>query len=197
MISPSVETIRCRLSQFEQSVDALMPNDKAPSGPGAMCASAPYREKCRVRFLLDSSGRDGEQYGILWQDYVRIVKKLERFRNESGQEYRDILFSELRNYVHAYHAEVCHTSVGNACGDTGDGVSFRALIGELCDALRDQYDLSEIEHLVSVLDENAGTGGEVADRPGDDSPVPDCHLAPDAGDRTCICSRRRPPVREP
>jgi hypothetical protein len=197
MPSPSVETIRYRLSRFERSVDAVIQDFKAPSGPGAICASAPYREKYRVRFLLDSSARDGEQYGILWQDYSRIVKKLEEFRNESGLEYRNTLFSELRDYVHAYHAGVCHARLGNAGEDTADGVSTRMLIGELCGELRDWYDLSEIEHLVSVLDENAGTGREVSDSPGDDSPFHDCHISPDTGDRTGICSRRRPQVREP
>lgn len=197
MPSPSVETIRYRLSQFERSVDTVILDFKAPSGSGTICASAPYREKCGVRSLLDSSVRDGEQYGMLWQDYSRIVGKLEGFRNESGSEYRDLLFSELRDYVHAYHAGVCHACLGNAGDDTVNGVSIRVLIGELCGELRDWYDLSEIEHLVSVLDENAGTGREVADRPGDDFPVHDCHLSPDTGDRTGICSRRRPPVREP
>ncbi len=197
MPSPSVETIRYRLSEFERSVDAVMLDSRASSEPGALCASAPYREKYRVHSLLDSSACDGEQCGILWKDYSRIVGKLERFRNEAGSEYRDLLFSELRDYVHAYHAGVCHANLGNAGDDTVDGVPVRELIRELCGELRDWYDLSEIEHLVSVLDENAGTGGDVAGRPGDASPVHDCYNSPDAGSRTGICSRRRPPVREP
>jgi len=197
MPSPSVDTIKFRLSRFERSVDGIILDVKASSGPGTLGASAPYREKCRVRSLLESSVCDGEQYGMLWQDYSRIVTKLERFRDKCGQEYRDLLFSELRNYVQAYHAEVCHAGAGSPCSGHGDGVSTRVLVGELCNELRDHYDLSEIERLVAVLDENAGTVRDVADGMRDDSPVFCCPHSADAGDKTCLCSRRKPPVREP
>lgn len=196
MQSPSVAAIRYRLSLFEQSVDVLVLNHKTPSGTGLTSASAPYQEKCRVRSLLESSEHAREQYTKLWQDYSRIVRKLECALDDCGKEYQDLLLSDLRNYVHAYHAGVCYASLRNACDDTGDGVSVRMLVGELCDELRDLYDLSEIERLVSVLDDNAGNGQDVASCTRDNSPIRDCPRSSDPVDNPCLCSQG-PPVQEP
>lgn len=197
MQSPSVAIIRYRLSLFEQSVDALVLNHNVPSGTGLTSASAPYREKCRVRSLLESSEHAGEPYAELWQDYSRIVRNLACALDDCGKEYQDLLLSDLRNYVHAYHAMVCHASLGNACDDNGDGVSIRMLIGELCDELRERYDLSEIERLVSVLDENACTGKDAAGHARNISPTRHCPRSSDPVNNPCLCSRQGPLVQEP
>lgn len=154
MASPSVDYIRHRLQKFEQAVDDTSLHLPDLPDSGRWCASAPYYEKCMIQVLLNSSDIPGDDYSSLQQDYLRIVNKLESFRDRKGQVYRDLLLSDLRNHVYAYHAEVCYANLGNAGTNAGNGLSYRELIDELCRELKEYYDLSAIEALIALLDKN-------------------------------------------
>jgi hypothetical protein len=151
---PAAEYIRHRLIRFEQSVDdtALHYSKLERSGTG--CASAPYREKCAIRALLNSPDYRGPEYELLMQEYFRITQKLESFRNKKGPEYLNHLFCELRNYAHAYHAAVCYLQLGQSDPDILIALSRRDLIGELCRELDSDFELSGIKALVTRMDEN-------------------------------------------
>ena len=157
----SADNLRNRLILFEQSVHETARHLAGPTDPSSWCASAPFFEKCRIRELLDSSDMIKEEKSSLEVEYCRIVNELDALVNRQGQVYRDLLLVELRDMVHAYHAETCFSSL---CCDPRptDSLHFRRkVIGELVEQLDSYYPLPALEALVAVVDENACVSGPV------------------------------------
>jgi len=150
----SADNLPHLLEVFEQSIAITARHMNNADTSGTWCASAPYYEKCRVKnSLASSSGTDSDQEYFL-REYDRIVGNLGSFTSHAGMKYRDHLFSDLRQCVHAYHASVCLGHLGHTGpGSSGDPL-WRDLIGELCGVLQDQYDLTDINALIALVDGN-------------------------------------------
>lgn len=153
MSSPDADYIQHRLLKFEFCIDETISHfpELAPSGPWP--ASAPYREKCAIRALLNTPPSEAPE-DTLMQEYTRINRKLEVFREKNGNVFRSHLYSDLRHYTHVYHAAVCHAQCGPVGEDTYQDLSLRELIQELCRELTGYYDLSGIVALLTMLDKN-------------------------------------------
>jgi len=155
MDTHSADYLKNQLILFSQSVSEETHNLSGSSGSSSWYAGAPFAEKCRIRNLLHSSPLLLEEKRVLVQEYTRIVEELDTLLDKHGQVYRDILLVELRNLVHAYHAETCLSShwCDNACARSLR--ERRELIGELLKHLSSHYPLSDLEALVAMIDDNA------------------------------------------
>lgn len=154
MDTPSADLLKNSLTLFAQSVSETARQLAVPADPGLWYASAPFYEKCRVRELLDSAILTLEETAVLEREYLRIVQELNGLFNKGGNVYRDLLLAELKEQVHAYHAEMCFISLSCDRGSAGACVSRRELIGELLLQLRNHYSLSALEALIATIDEN-------------------------------------------
>jgi len=159
MDTHSADFLKDQLILFEQSVSETARNLSLPPDPGSWPASAPFAGKCRVRDLLQSSPLSMEEKRVLVLEYDRVVEELDALLEKQGQEYCDLLVAELRDLVHAYHAETCLSSLwcDNECARSGR--ERRELIGELLGQLSSICPLPALEALVATVDENAVTGG--------------------------------------
>lgn len=161
MDTPSADTLQNQLILFEQSVHETARHLAQSSDPASWHASAPFSEKCRIWDLLDSSNVGKEEKASLEEEYCRIVHELDVLVTRQGQGYRDLLLVDLRDMVHAYHAETCFSSL---CCDprSADSLRFRRMvIGELMEQLGSYYPLTALEALVAVVEENARVPGKV------------------------------------
>ena len=148
------DTIRHRLQKFEQSIDTISCHPEGPGDQGHGYASAPFHEKYMISAMLDSFDGSRSDHEVLVSEYLRITQKLEAYVTGCGPQYHDRLFEDLRYYTHAYHAAVCHAHLGQMSPDRARDISMRELIGELYRELKDDYDLSDIEGLIALLDDN-------------------------------------------
>jgi hypothetical protein len=154
MVTTTTDYIRHRLQRYEASVDHIRACLRDPSAAGNFTASAPFAEQCAIPVLLASlAGNPGEE-AALRQDYARITKKFEALLRESGPGYRERLFKDLESLAHAYHASACHAGICNLPHETATDPCGRRLISLLQEELRKDYDVSGVEALLSVIDEN-------------------------------------------
>jgi hypothetical protein len=171
MDTPATDYLRHCLQQYEQSIDDTARHSDEFECFGRHPASAPYLERCICRSLLESPGPDAPGTAALRQEYLRITEKLGAFRRGQGRAYSDLLFSDLRQYLHAYHAATCFTHLSGMSPETARALSRRALIAELCRELDGDYDLSGIRDLLARLDEGL-------DRAGGEEPGTQAGLSP-------------------
>jgi hypothetical protein len=155
MDTPSADDIRHHLTRFEQVVDSSARHLAGSSCSGTWYASAPYYEKCRIRQLLHALKDAGGSCKLLEDEYCRIVKKLDGLAAGREREYREFLLADLRDLVHAYHAEICFSHIGSNSQDALSLRIRRDVIAELFSELSGHYDLSAPGMLVTVMDENA------------------------------------------
>jgi hypothetical protein len=172
MDTPATDYLRHCLQRYEQSIDDTARHSDELESFGRYPASAPYLERCICRSLLASAGPDVPGTAALRQEYLRITERLSAFRRGQGQEYSDLLFSDLRQYLHAYHAAACYAHLSCMSPETARALSRRALIAELCRELDGDYNLSGIRALLARLDESLDSaGGPDAGQPAGLSPV--------------------------
>jgi hypothetical protein len=163
MDTPASDYLRHCLQRYEQSIDDIARHYIKPDSFGPCAASAPYQERCAIRSLLAAYDPGEPGYAGLRQEYLRITERLAAFGRERGPEYRALLFSDLRQYVHAYHAAACYAHLGGMTPGAARDLSRRALIGELYRELDGDYDLAGIRALIAHTDESlTGTGWEDA-----------------------------------
>ncbi|AGB03205.1 hypothetical protein [Methanoregula formicica] len=155
MDTHSADLLKDQLILFRQSVSEAAKNLSGSSGPGSWHAGAPFAEKCRILDLLHSSSLPPEEKTIFVQEYQRIVEELDALLDRHGQVYCNLLLVELRNLVHAYHAETCLSSYWRDTTCVRSGRERRELIGELLEHLSSHYPLSALEALVATIDDNA------------------------------------------
>jgi hypothetical protein len=174
MSSPDADYIQHRLLMFEQCVDDTVSHFHELATFGPWPASAPYREKYAIRVLINTPGTINAPFESHMQEYNRINRKLEEFRDRKSKEYLLHLISDLQQYIHAYHAALCHAQFGSCSTDILRDLARRELIEELCRELTSHYDLSGIDSLLRMLDENVPenatfplpTGAECRAEPG-------------------------------
>jgi hypothetical protein len=180
---------RHRLERYEASVDQAKARLRDPAAPGNPAASAPYAEQCAIPALLDSlAGTPDEQ--VLRRDFARITGKLEVLARESGPGYRTRLFSELSCLVHTYHASACHASICTVPCTAAADPCQRRLIDLLVAELAGDHDVSGIEALLAMIDDNLRRSVTI---PGSDAADPHKagRMADTAGtEREHVTSRR-------
>lgn len=153
MDTHSATLLRDHLTLFEQSVSGTARHLSAPPDSGTWCASAPFREKCHVRELLHSTQIMPEEHTALLHEYRRIARDLVFLIED--QRYRDILYAELQELVHRYHAETCFSSLCCESGTADTRRLNREVIGELVLQLNRHYSLTALEAFIATVDENA------------------------------------------
>jgi len=180
MDTTASDYIRHRLEKYEMSVDHTIAGSRAPYATDSTNASAPFTERCAIPALLDSlEGHPDEN--ALRQDYARITRKLEVFARENDSGYRARLFEEFIGLVHAYHASACHASICNLSGEIASDPCRRRLINILLSELRRDHDLSGIDAMLSMVDDNLSRS--MTDRGANGEGVPATSRASDAARR--------------
>jgi hypothetical protein len=154
MDTTASDYIRHRLQRYEASVDYTRDHLRNPPASGNFTASTPYSEQSALPVLLDSLAAMPDEEAALRQEYARITKKLEVLARESGPGYRESLFKDLTNLAHTYHASACHASICNLPGEATTDPCRRRLINLLLAELRVDHDMSGIEALLSMIDNN-------------------------------------------
>lgn len=167
MDTTASEYIRHRLEKYETSIDHTRAGLQDPSGTGKLSASAPYAEQCAIPVLLDSLSGNPDEQAALIQDFARITKKLEVLARESGSNYRACLFEDVKRLAHAYHASACHASIGNLRNGAATDPCRRRLINLLLSELAEDHEVSGIEALLTMIDDNLQRSVTV---PGKDAP---------------------------
>jgi hypothetical protein len=185
MDSPATRYIRHRLQAYEHAIEEMIRHFPGPGSSDPLYASAPYQEKCAIPALLDSLPAGEPGRAALVEEYRRITEKLAAFAKENGPEYRDLLFEDLRQYAHAYHAAVCHASLGQTSPDRVRDLSRRDLIGELCRELGGSCDLSGIGPLITMLDDNLQGAAPVPEDSHGSTTVPRRCRSPADGEYSC------------
>jgi hypothetical protein len=133
-------------------VDTIARNEAGTGTSGLPHASDPFREKCVIVDLLASPDLAGDERILLTGEYNRLTARLDKCLDNTV--YRECMVQDLRRYIHEYSAGVCRARIGQAGPDIDDFLSVRALIGELCSALRTGSNLSGAEALIAMLDRN-------------------------------------------
>jgi hypothetical protein len=145
--------IRHRLERYESAIDHTRVRLRETWYPGNLAASAPFAEQCAIPVLLDSLAGDPDEQ-VLREEFFRITRKLEVFARESGPGYRAKLFSDLEYLVHEYHAFACHAGIGNLRNGIATDPCRRRLINLLLSELAGDHDVSGIEALLALIDDN-------------------------------------------
>jgi hypothetical protein len=146
------DQIRHHLKRYEDSIDEIDRhfNQLAASGPG--CAGVPYLEKNRITRLLHTLDTNDPRFADFVQEYGRITGKLGRLEQKRGPVYRELLFADLKHCLDRYHAAVCHASISSISVESDPDLLNRDLILVLLAELKKDFDVSGIEQVIGMLD---------------------------------------------
>nr|WP_320160282.1 hypothetical protein [uncultured Methanoregula sp.] len=148
-----IDSLRHRLQEFASAVGNARAHFSDPEYSGAFSAYVPSYEKARTLALLDTLVEEGAEIpSEMWQEYVRITRWLEAFGQESGPGYRKALLDELVTLTQAYQAALCYAYLGDPAVRQP---KERSVIGVLLSELKKDHDISELELLITNLDEQA------------------------------------------
>ncbi|WP_321507390.1 hypothetical protein [uncultured Methanoregula sp.] len=121
-------------------------------------AYTPYCERFHTLALFDAFAREGTAIPPgLWLEYARITRKFEMFEWASGPAYRKALLQDLVNFIHIYQAAICFACLGEPSNPAVKQSAERETIGILLNELKKDNDLSDLELLITSLD-NCLTG---------------------------------------
>ena len=152
MVTLAEPEILHRLRLFDRAVEETERHYPDLQSFGPHSASAPYREKRRVKVLLAKEAGGPPGPDPIREEYSRILRRLDAFRKAKGKEYASLLHQDLRNYVHVYHATICHAEISQFGQKTACDLCQKDLIQELCQELRGEFDLGDLEVLIAALD---------------------------------------------
>jgi len=153
-----IDSLRHRLQEFASAVGNARAHFFDPEYSGAFPAYVPSCEKARTLALLDTLVEEGAEIpSEMWQEYVRITCRLEAFEQESGPGYRKALLDELVTLSQAYQAALCYAFLGEPVDPAGRQPAEREVIGILLHELKKDHNLSDIERLITNLDEQVAS----------------------------------------
>lgn len=152
MDNDQINYLRHRLERYEVSIQETEHHFGELESFGRYRACAPCYEKNGIPFLIDSLNEDPDGRDIFWREYDRITGKLNAFETLNGQNYRDLLYGDLKNYLSVYHAAICYADLNLITVNDHDHFN-REAIHALIAELRKDYDTQDIETLVTSLDE--------------------------------------------
>jgi len=150
------DTLRYRLQNYASAVRETRAQFQGSGRAGTSPAYAPYYERSHILLLFDALAGAGT--GIspdLWQEYIRITRRFERFERDAGPAYRKELLNELVNFTQAYQAALCFAYLGEpGVNPPAQRTREREIIGILLQELKKDHDLTDAERLISSLDRN-------------------------------------------
>jgi hypothetical protein len=153
MNTDQINYIRHRLQRYEESITETEEHFEQLECFGSFRACAPCYEKFGIPILIDALKTDSDKCEIFWQEYDRITKKLNGFEANKGHFYRDLLYTDLKKYVAAYHAALCYMNLNVIAMESNHDLVNREAIRALLSELRRDHDTEDIEKLVVALDE--------------------------------------------
>jgi hypothetical protein len=153
MDNDQTDYIRHRLQSYEDSIGQTENHFDELDSFGMHRACAPWYEKSGICLLISALPSDDDTGNMFWQDYDRITAKLHASVVLNGPVCREMLYTDLKNYVAAYHAVLCYADLGlipvKSDHDLFNREAIRALLAELSA----DYDTGDIENLVTTLDD--------------------------------------------
>ena len=191
MDSSPLDTLRYRLQNYASAVRETRAQFQGKGRAGTNPAYAPYYERSHILLLFDALAGAGT--GIspdLWQEYIRITRRFERFERDAGPAYRKELLNELVCFTQIYQAAVCFAYLG----EPGENPSARRtaereIIGIVLNELKKDHDLSDMERLITSLDRNVASIAVARTEP---EPVDQPALMGTACDTVPRCTRGIP-----
>lgn len=153
MDNDQINYIRHRLQRYEESIKETEEHFDTLESFGCYRACAPCYEKFGIPHLIDALQSDDGITGTFWQEYERITGKLNAFNTVKGRIYRDLLYTDLENYVAVYHSALCYAELNRITIESDHDHYNREAIRALIAELRGDYDITDIENLVMTLDE--------------------------------------------
>jgi hypothetical protein len=153
MDNDHINYIRHRLQRYEESIQETEDHFDQLESFGCYRACAPCYEKFGIPLLIDALKSDKSITGTLWEEYDRITGKLDEFATLKDQIYRDLLYTDLGNYVAAYHSTLCYAELNMITIESDHDHFNREAIRALLAELRGDYDITDIEKLIMTLDE--------------------------------------------
>jgi hypothetical protein len=154
MDNDQINYIRHRLQRYEESITETEVHFEHLESFGCYRACAPYIEKFGIPLLIDMLQIDTRISDTFWQEYDRITEKLNAFGIMKGQAYRDMLYTDLQNYVKSYHAALCYMNLNMIAITPNHDLVNRDAVRALISELRRDYDIGDIEKLVIALDKS-------------------------------------------
>lgn len=146
--------IRHRLQRYEKSIKETEDHFDQLESFGSYRACAPCYEKFGIPHLIEALKTSDGMEKTFWLEYDRISGKLTAFTTSKGRIYRDMLYADLKNYVAAYHSALCYADLNMITLESDHDLFNREAIRALIAELHDDYDIGEIEILVTALDES-------------------------------------------
>lgn len=153
MDNDQINYIRHRLQRYEESIKETEEHFDQLESFGCYRACAPCYEKFGIPHLIDALKSDEGITRAFWQQYDRITGKLDAFNRVKGRIYRDLLYTDLENYVAVYHSALCYAELNMITIESSHDHCNREAIRALLAELRGDYDITDIENLVITLDE--------------------------------------------
>ncbi|QSZ67702.1 hypothetical protein RJ40_09375 [Methanofollis aquaemaris] len=121
---------------------------------GRYTPSAPYRLKHLLPFWIHLLEKEGVNCEGLRQEYERITQKLEALEQKRGRDYREKLFTLLKDEVYYYPATIdSFADLEPFELEIPNDLLARSGIEILLIELERDHDLTEIKKKVSLLDE--------------------------------------------
>ncbi len=145
--------LKHRLQRYEKSIKETEEHFDQLECFGSYRACAPFCEKFGIPLLIDALNMDDNICDTFWQEYDRITGKLNAVDTFKGQQYRDLLYADLNNYVAAYHSALCYADLNMIMIESYHDLFNREAIQALIEELNRDYNTGEIENLVTTLDE--------------------------------------------
>jgi hypothetical protein len=195
MDNDQINYIKHRLQRYEESILETEEHFSELNSFGNYRACAPYYEKFNIPHLIDALKSDDDISIRFWKEYDRITAKLTTSDMFKDPIYRDLLHTDLNNYVAAYHSALCYVDLNmlsiESDHDLFNREAIRSLLAELCM----DYSTGEIEKQVTRLDEIFFQMRKYADESrSDNSQEPESSLCTPFIDRSeslCICEKTK------
>jgi hypothetical protein len=190
MDSALIDSLRHRLQNYGSAVEGTKAHFQEMVHCGTRPAYAPYYERARTLAHFDAIAEDGG--GIpseMWREYSRITRRFETFEQEAGPAYRRTLLNELAGFTQAYQAALCYAYLGEPVDPSVRQPAEREIIGVLLNELKKDHDLSEIERLITSLDENVAS---ITGTPQEPEPVTNTRIRSTTCDTVWRCDRGTP-----
>ncbi|WP_214021122.1 hypothetical protein [Methanoculleus sp.] len=142
------------LLNYEKSIEETDEHYDELKRLGRYTASAPYGYKHLLPFRIRLLEEDGVNCESLRQEYERITQKLAALEQKRGRDYREKLFSLLKDKVYYYPATIRYFADQEPFElEIPNDFATRSSLEILLIELERDHDLTEIKREVSLLDE--------------------------------------------
>lgn len=142
------------LFNYEKSIEETDEHYDELAAYGRYSADAPYGLKYLLPFWINLLEGEGADCEVFRTEYNRITRKLTLLEQKRGRDYREKLFSDLKQFVGGYPGIVDgFADLEPLLYEVLQDLALRSSIEILIMELERDYDLTEIKTKVSDLDE--------------------------------------------